>query len=148
MNELWKMKCKADLFNLRKNEAAILSIPEEINMERERMTSIKSASTGTAPVQGGGTSYEERMNNSICLIDLLSDNLRIAESEVRLTKRALATLTEEERRILEVLYIDRQKRGAERLCQELAIAEEATVWKRAMRSLENYCVARYSSAAI
>ena len=80
MNELWKMKCKADLFNLRKNEAAILSIPEEINMERERMTSIKSASTGTAPVQGGGTSYEERMNNSICLIDLLSDNLRFAEA--------------------------------------------------------------------
>ena len=110
MNELWKMKCKADLFNLRKNEAAILSIPEEIDMERDRMTSIKSASTGTAPVQGGGTS--------------------------------------EERRILEVLYIDRQKRGAERLCQELAIAEEATVWKRAMRALENYCAARYSSAAI
>lgn len=112
------------------------------------MTSIKSAATGTAPVQGGGTSYEERMNNSICLIDLLSDNLRFAESEVRLTKKALATLTDEERRILEVLYIDRQKRGAERLCQELAIAEEATVWKRAMRALENYCAARYSSAAI
>lgn len=148
MNELWKMKCKADLFNLRKNEAAILSIPEEINMERERMTSIKSASTGTAPVQGGGTSYEERMNNSICLIDLLSDNLRFAESEVRLTKKALSTLTDEERRILEVLYIDRQKRGAERLCQELAIAEEATVWKQAMRALGNYCAARYSSAAI
>lgn len=112
MNELWKMKCKADLFNLRKNEAAILSIPEEIDMERDRMTSIKSASTGTAPVQGGGTSYEERMNNSICLIDLLSDNLRIAESEVRLTKKALATLTDEEQRILEVLYIEKQKRCA------------------------------------
>ena len=41
MNELWKMKCKADLFNLRKNEAAIQSIPEEIDMERDRMTSIK-----------------------------------------------------------------------------------------------------------
>jgi hypothetical protein len=28
VNELWKMKCKADLFNLRKNEAAIQSIPK------------------------------------------------------------------------------------------------------------------------
>ena len=148
MNELWKMKCKADLFNLRKNEAATLSIPEEINMERERMTSIKSASTGTTPVQGGGTSYEERMNNSICLIDSLTRHLHFAETEIKLTNQALATLTNEERRILEVLYIDRQKRGAERLCQELAIAEEATVWKRAMRALENYCAARYSSAAI
>lgn len=142
MNELWKMKCKADLFNLRKNEAAILSIPEEINMERERMTSIKSASTGTAPVQGGGTSYEERMNNSICLIDLLSDNLRFAESEVRLTKKALATLTDEERRILEVLYIDKQRDGVDRLSNELG-CDERTVWRKATRSLEGYNIARH-----
>lgn len=142
MNELWKMKCKADLFNLRKNEAAILSIPEEINMERERMTSIKSASTGTAPVQGGGTSYEERMNNSICLIDLLSDNLRFSETEARLTRKALATLTDEERRVLEVLYIDKQKNGVQRLCDELG-CDERTVWRKATRALEGYNTARH-----
>ena len=142
MNELWKMKCKADLFNLRKKEAAILSIPEEINMERERMTSIKSASTGTAPVQGGGTSYEERMNNSICLIDLLSDNLRIAESEVRLTKKALAALPDEERRILDVLYIDKQRDGVDRLSNELG-CDERTVWRKATRALEGYNIARH-----
>lgn len=117
-------------------------------MERERMTSIKSASAGTAPVQGGGTSYEQRLNDSICKIDEMTKNLHFAEKEIKLTKQALATLTNEDRRILEVLYIDRHKRGAERLCQELAIAEEATVWKRAMRALENYCVAKYSSAAL
>lgn len=144
MNELWKMKCKADLFNLRKNEAAILSIPEEINMERERMTSIKSASTGTAPVQGGGTSYEERMNNSICLIDLLSDKLRFAESEVRLTKKALTALTDEERRILEVLYIDKQKNGVQRLCEELG-CDDSTVWRKANRALTGYCIARHGT---
>ena len=144
MNELWKMKCKADLFNLRKNEAAIQSIPEEIKMERDRMTSIKSASTGTSPVQGGGTSYEERMNNSICLIDLLSDNLRIAESEVRLTKKALAMLTDEEQRILEVLYIDKQKNGVQRLCDELC-CDESTVWRKATRALSGYCTARHGT---
>lgn len=144
MNELWKMKCKADLFNLRKNEAAILSIPEEINMERDRMTSIKSASTGTAPVQGGGTSYEERMNNSICLIDLLSDNLRIAESDVRLTKKALAMLSDEEQRILEVLYIDKQKNGVQRLCDELC-CDDSTVWRKATRALSGYCTARHGT---
>ena len=142
MNELWKMKCKADLFNLRKNEAAILSIPEEIDMERDRMTSIKSASAGTASVQGGGTSYEERMNNSICLIDLLSDNLRIAESEV--TKKALAALTDEEPRILEVLYIDKQKNGVQRLCDELG-CDDSTVWRKATRALSGYCTARHGT---
>lgn len=145
MNELWKMKCKADLFNLRKNEAAILSIPEEIDMERERMTSIKSASTGTAPVQGGGTSYEERMNNSIVTVDALKDKLMFAEKDVKLTRQALALLTEDERRILEVLYIDKQKNGSQRLCDELGIIDETTVWKKATRALSSYCTARYSS---
>lgn len=142
MNELWKMKCKADLFNLRKNEAAILSIPEEINMERERMTSIKSASTGTAPVQGGGTSYEERMNNSICLIDTLSDRLRLAKIEAALTKQALSILTEEEQHILEVLYVDRQKNGVDRLSDELG-CDVSTIWRKANRALEGYNIARH-----
>ena len=143
MNEIWKLKCKADLFNLRKMEAAITSIPEEIDMERARMTSIKSASAGTSPVQGGGTSYEERMNNSICLVDLLTDNMRFAETEVRLTYKALATLTDEERRILDVMYIDRQKNGIDRLCEELC-CDERTVWRKASRALEGYNTARHS----
>ena len=128
-------------------------------MERERMTSIKSASTGTAPVQGGGTSYEERMNNSICLIDLLSDNLRIAELEVRLTRKALAMLSDEEQRIpgggreriegdglrvLEVLYIDKQKNGVQRLCDELC-CDDSTVWRKATRALSGYCTARHGT---
>ena len=148
MTELWKLKCKTDLYNLRKNEAAIESIPNDIALERERMTAIKSACTDSTPVQGGGSSYDDRLNNSICLIDLLTANLHFAEKEVELTCKALDKLADEERRILEVLYIDHQKNGAERLCEELNIKEEATIWKKAMRALESYCTVRYSSATV
>lgn len=148
MTELWKLKCKTDLYNLRKNEAAIESIPNDIALERERMTAIKSACTDSTPVQGGGSSYDDRLNNSICLIDLLTANLHFAEKEVELTHKALDKLADEERRILEVLYIDHQKNGAERLCEELNIKEEATIWKKAMRALESYCTVRYSSATV
>lgn len=148
MTELWKLKCKTDLYNLRKNEAAIESIPNDIALERERMTAIKSACTDSTPVQGGGGSYDDRLNNSICLIDLLTANLHFAEKEVELTRKALDKLADEERRILEVLYIDHQKNGAERLCEELNIKEEATIWKKAMRALESYCTVRYSSATV
>lgn len=142
MNELWKMKCKADLYNLRKIEAAIESIPDEIALERDRMTAIKSASSGTSPVQGGGTSYEDRMNNSICLIDMLTNNLHVSTDGARLTKKALASLTEEEQRILTVLYIERQRNAAGRLCDELN-CDERTVWRKAARALANYNAARH-----
>ena len=148
MTELWKLKCKTDLYNRRKNEAAFESIPNDIALERERMTAIKSACTDSTPVQGGGSSYDDRLNNSICLIDLLTANLHFAEKEVELTHKALDKLADEERRILEVLYIDHQKNGAERLCEELNIKEEATIWKKAMRALESYCTVRYSSATV
>lgn len=143
MTELWKIKCKTDLYELHANEAAVQSIPEQIALERERMTSIKSASSGATPVQGGSSRFEDKMNNSICLIDLLNDNLALTKKDIELAHKALATLSAEENRILEVLYIERQKKGAARLCEELGIAEEATVWKKATRALERYCNARY-----
>lgn len=141
MNELWKMKCKADLFNLRRQEAALQSMPEEIAMERERMVTIKSAMGGSG-VQGGGMSNDEKLNNSICLIDLLSDNLQYTTTEVNLTRKALSTLTEEEQRILSVLYIDRQRGGAGILCEELN-CDERTIWRKAARALEGYNTARH-----
>lgn len=77
MTELWKIKCKSDLYDYRANEAALVSIPEQITLERDRMTSIKSAASGSTPVQGGGSKFEDKMNNSICLIDMLNDNLKL-----------------------------------------------------------------------
>lgn len=145
MTEIWKMKCKNDLYDLRANEAALISIPAQIALERDRMTSIKSAASGTTPVQGGGSRFEDKLNNSICMIDMLTDTQKITAKEVELTNIALSTLTVEEKRILEVIYIERQKKGTARLCDELGIAEEATVWKKATRALERYCAARYGA---
>lgn len=144
MTELWKLKCKTDLYNLRKNEAAIESIPSDIALERERMTAIKSACTDSTPVQGGGNNYDDRLNNSICLINMLTANLHFAEKEVELTCKALDKLADEERRILEVLYIDKQRNGAQRLCDELN-CDDSTVWRKAKRALTDYCTARYGT---
>ena len=145
MTEIWKLKCKTDLYNLRKNEAAIEAIPSDIALERERMTAIKSACTDSTPVQGGGNNYDDRLNNSICLINMLTANLHFAEKEIELTCKALDKLADEERRILEELYIDKQRNGAQRLCDELN-CDDSTVWRKAKRALIDYCTARYGTS--
>lgn len=142
MEEIWKLKCKIDLRNLRKNEAAIKSLPEDIAMERQRMTSIKSAASGSIPVSGGGNRYEDRLNNSICLIDMLTDNLYFAEKEVDLLHKAFELLTKEEQHLLISMYVDRQKDAISRLCEEL-FCDERTVWRKVSQALESYCRARY-----
>lgn len=97
---------------------------------------------GTSPVQGGGNSYDERLNNSICLVDMLRDNLRIAERDVKLTRKALEMLSDEERRLLEVMYIDRQKNGLQRLCEEFNV-DERTIWRKLGYALNAYNAARH-----
>lgn len=142
MADIWKQVCKQSLYELRLHEAALSSLPDEIALTKDRMTSIKSASSGSAPVQGGGTSYEDRLNNAIVKIDLMENNMDETRREVELTKRALNNLSEEEQHILDVLYIQRQKRGVDRLCEELCV-DESTVWRRASRALSRYSAARY-----
>ena len=142
MEEIWKLKCKIDLRNLRKNEAAVESLPEDIATERARMVSIKSAASGTAPVSGGGSRYDDRLNNSICLIGELEDSLKLTRREIAQTNRALAKLTDEERLLLERMYIDRQRDAVERLCEELN-CDERTAWRKAAAALNSYCRIRY-----
>lgn len=145
MNEFMEALCKDDLSKLRYYERRIAEIPDEIAEEQARLTSIKSSTTGSTPVQGGGNKREEWLVSALDRIDRLKADLRYFESKVRLTYRALDMLEPEDQRIHIVLYVDKIKRGADALCEELFI-ETSTVWRRRKSALRDYCTARYTSA--
>lgn len=142
MAEIWETICKKTLYDLHAIEAAVESLPEEIAMEREKMTSIKSAMSSSTPVKGGGSQYEDRINNCLTKIDLFTDNLKCAQKEVDITYRALGGLNDEEMHLLDVLYISRQKHAVSRLCDDLQ-CDERTIWRRASNALKKYCILRY-----
>lgn len=145
MNEFMEALCKDDLSKLRYYERRIAEIPDEIAEEQARITSIKSSTTGSTPVQGGGNKREEWLVSALDHIDRLKTDLRYFEGKVRLTYRALDMLDPDDKRILVVLYVDKLKNGANVLCEELFI-ETSTVWRRRRGALRDYCTARYTSA--
>lgn len=144
MNEFMEMLCKEDLSKLRYYERRIAEIPDEIAKEQARLTSIKSSTTGSTPVQGGGNKREEWLVSALDRIERLKADLRYFEGKARLTYRALDMLNPDDKRILIVLYVDKLKRGADVLMDELDI-DTRTVWRRRAGALRDYCTARYTS---
>lgn len=144
MNEFMEMLCKEDLSKLRYYERRIAEIPDEIAEEQARLTSIKSSTTGSTPVQGGGNKREEWLVSALDRIERLKADLSYFEDKVRLTYRALDMLDPDDQRILVVMYVDKLKRGADVLMDELDI-DVRTVWRRRADALQGYCTARYTS---
>lgn len=144
MNEFMEALCKEDLSKLRYYERRIAEIPDEIAEEQARLTSIKSSTTGSTPVHGGGNKREEWLVSALDRIDRLKADLSYFEGKVRLTYRALDMLDPDDKRILIVFYVDKLKRGADVLMDELDI-DVRTVWRRRAGALEVYCTARYAS---
>lgn len=144
MNEFMEALCKDDLSKLRYYERRIAEIPDEIAEEQARLTSIKSSTTGSTPVQGGGNKREEWLVSALDRIERLKADLSYFEGKVRLTYRALDMLDTDDKRILIVFYVDKLKRGADVLMDELDI-DVRTVWRRRAGALEDYYTARYAS---
>ena len=95
------------------------TLPERIATEKARQTSIRSASSGSMMVKGGGNVRQERDTAAIVEIDRLKAEYNLARREVALIEKILATLNETERRCVELMGINRQQGAADRLAEEL-----------------------------
>lgn len=95
------------------------SLPLRIATERSRLTSIRSASAESMMISGGGNVRQERDTSILVEIDRLNAELETARLEVRTIDTILGKLAREERRIVDVMDLNRQHGGLDRLCEEL-----------------------------
>lgn len=96
------------------------TLPERIATEKARQTSIRSVSSESMMVKDGGNVRQERDTASIVEIDRLKAELAVARREVALIDKILGTLTETERRCVELMDLNRQQGAADRLSDELS----------------------------
>lgn len=144
MTEMYEFLCKQELSDLGQYERHHTETLDEISTLQEQLTSIKGAKMDGMPVHGGANSRENWLVNTLCHIDRLKAEARYAESKAQLTRKALDTLDYDNRRILEVLYVDKQRNGAQRLCDELN-CDDSTVWRKRETALKDYDRARHGS---
>lgn len=95
-------------------------LPDRIATERARLTSIRSASAESEAVRGGGGNVRQERDTAILTeIDRLQAELKVAAMEIRTMDRILGTLTDQERRCVELMDLSRQQNAIDRLCDEL-----------------------------
>ena len=142
---------KVSIERLRAYEARLSSltlIPEQIKALELGFTSIRSARADATAVRGGeGNKREEALIDNIVMREELANNLKIAEREIEITERGLAELTDEQRTILEMFYIDRPRGHIEKLCEELYL-EKSRVYTLKEDALKKFTIACYGVADI
>lgn len=100
-------KIKSDLSFLRREEELAKEIRGEIANLRSGMTDTKSGLSNTDPVQGGGSSQEDRYFDIFDKIIELERLLKMIDLDTRALKRVLSTLDDEDRDLITKLWIDK-----------------------------------------
>ena len=141
----WKFEAieKLKEYTARKN--AIASIPEEIKRLEEDAQRIRAVSTDATPVQGGGSAREDMLLSNIVHREELQRRLSDALRWVEIVDGGLAVLTDEDRLVLDRFYIHPMRGNVERLCSELGLEDERSVYKRKDKALRKFTIALYGT---
>lgn len=98
---------KADLGFLKSQERLEKEIREEIKNLRSGVIDTKSGLSNTDPVQGGGSSQEDRYFDIFDKIIELERLLKMIDLDTRALRKILATLDDEDMKLINDLWIDK-----------------------------------------
>lgn len=143
--EYWKFKAKDKLEDYLRQKTALQNLPEEIKRLELEACSIKSATADGTPVKGGGSGREDRLLSNIVKREEHKLMLQRAKLAVSMVDRGLAALDKDERHILDVMYIVREKGYVDRLMNEYNLAEESSLYKKANKALMHFTIAMYGA---
>lgn len=118
------------------------NIAREIDRLKEQAVAIRRADPEATPVRSSGGRYDEELMNNIVKRQELAWTLKQVKLWLANTERGLLALNEEERLILQRLFLYPEKGALERLCMELGM-EQSTVYRKRDQALERFTIALY-----
>ncbi len=137
-----KYETKMMLKDYEARKRALTNIPEQIAILEMELKAIRSATTDGTAVRGGGNKREDAMINNIATRTKLGMALEVARRWTKMVDNAMATLDDEDRLILQRMYISNEKNAVERLCEELG-REKTTVYERRDKALHKLTIAMW-----
>lgn len=138
----WKIEAKNELRYYGNLKSSIDNTAERLELIEVQMTSIKSASSGTMPVQGGGNKYEDR------ILDLIVQKQRLLltrdANKIRLDliERGLSALTETERAVL-LEFADNRPSEAVEILRDRTAYGRAQIYRLYDHALYRFTLAEY-----
>ena len=138
----WKEEAIEKLKRYNAMHTAQQNIGREITRLKEEAFAIRRADPSATPVRGGGGRYDEQLMNNIVKRQELAWTLKQVKLWITNTERGLQALNDEERQVLQRLYLYPEKGAIDRLCEELCL-EQSSVYRRRDQALEHFTIAMY-----
>ena len=138
----WKREAIDKLKNYEAHQKALETIPKEIRRLEINYASIRSATTDSTPVSGGGSTREDVMLSNIIHRDELNRRLQESKLWVDVVDAALGVLGDEERLVLDQFYIHQARGAVRELCERLNL-EKSAVYDRRDKALRHFTLALY-----
>ena len=143
--EYWKFKAIDKLRGYTAQKASLTSLPEEIARLESEAYSIKSATSDGTAMKGGGSGREDRLLSNIVQREEHKMMLDRAQKSVSGIERGLSVLSEDERHVLDSMYITQEHGAVQRLMGEYGLAETSSLYKRVNKALHHFTVAMYGA---
>jgi len=138
----WKQEAKNELRMYGNLRASIDNTAERLAWIESEMTSVKSASAGTTPVQGGGNKYEDRILDLIVQKQRLQLTRSANEIRLGLIDKGLAALTDTERQIV-ITFAENRSGVAVEILRDRTGYEQAQIYRIYNEALYRYTIAEY-----
>lgn len=138
----WTEFAITDLKKYRAMKASLINLRERLQVLDIRFKSVKSGSSDSTPVQGGGNKTEDAIIDNIVerkrLVLLYHANSRL----VRLIERGLSELSKEERLVIDLFYIDRPRNHVDELANRLN-CEKSQIYRIKDDALYKFTITMY-----
>ena len=141
----WVKEAESKLRDYAAKERSLESVAERIAQLQAEMTCVRSATTDSTAVHGGGNCREDALLNNISERTELERAKQRTAEWVEWVNKALRALSDSERHVLNRFYIRNEKYAAERLCEELHL-EKAQVYRRKGTALRHFAILLYGVA--
>lgn len=135
----WNSASIEDLRRYNALRNSLKNIEERIELLNYEFTSVGSPQFDRVPNRGGGNKMEDFIISNISERQRLDMLYKVNKKMCGIIKRGLSALTADERKVLEVCYIDSRKNDAEAAMEELSI-ERSEFYRLRDRALRNFTV--------
>lgn len=141
----WKNEAMDKLRRYDAMRQALRNLPEEIARLKADASALRGANFDITPVNGGGSRREDALINNLVERQELEQNLKQVRHWLAVTDRGLLALPQDERLVLQRLYLYPEQGAVDRLCMELGV-EQSTVYRKRDQALRRFTLALYGFA--
>ena len=141
----WKNEAMDKLRRYDAMRSALRNIPAEINRLKEEAVMLRRTAMDQTPVKSSRSRKDDALIDNLVKRQELEWTLKQVRQWLAGTDRGLMALSEEERLVLQRLYLYPQKDAVSRLCVELGV-EQSSDYRKRDQALERFTLAMYGFA--